>query len=194
MAKVKTPWHKTERGKAAMRAYQQTAGCKAAAAAYRLRPNVIKMRRERLKAYYQTPAYKAKIRKRSQSVAFKTYAAHYAKRVAAHAKYMLRQLRPPRRYQVYRSNALRRGISFRLSFRRFMAFWQQPCDYCGSPIASIGLDRINSALGYVAGNVRPCCPTCNRSKSDGTLQQYIDHCAKVTAHQQTLARQASQLA
>jgi hypothetical protein len=51
------------------------------------------------------------------------------------------------------------------------------CHYCGSapsntkrhknsiqPIAYSGIDRKDNAIGYVSGNVVPCCRVCNRAK------------------------------
>lgn len=41
------------------------------------------------------------------------------------------------------------------------------CHYCSGPLprAGSGVDRIDSALGYVPGNVVPCCTKCNRAKN-----------------------------
>ena len=42
------------------------------------------------------------------------------------------------------------------------------CTYCNLPLAKSGhaLDKIINTLGHRAFNVCPCCPTCNRIKSD----------------------------
>lgn len=101
---------------------------------------------------------------------------------------------PAAKYSQYKQNAKNRGHVFKLSFKAFMVYWQQPCSYCGDPIETVGIDQIEAGRGYTPGNTVPCCTPCNRGKLDYTKQQYIDHCAKVTAHQQSLAKQAGQLA
>lgn len=77
----------------------------------------------------------------------------------------------------YRLMARHRGLAFELSRDRFAALTSSPCHYCGAPPAQQyghrgrpaytynGIDRIDSSLGYVEGNVRPACGTCNRAKS-----------------------------
>lgn len=44
------------------------------------------------------------------------------------------------------------------------------CHYCQEQIltAGVGLDRKDNSLGYVVGNVVPCCATCNTEKG-GTI-------------------------
>lgn len=56
----------------------------------------------------------------------------------------------------------------------FEAFWDQPCHYCGDPIETIGLDRVDNAQGYVSGNVVACCAECNRMKVTLTTQEWFD--------------------
>jgi len=52
----------------------------------------------------------------------------------------------------------------------YMSLVSQPCHYCqyqlGSKSKSVGLDRLDSAKGYVLGNVVSCCRMCNVIKSD----------------------------
>jgi hypothetical protein len=70
------------------------------------------------------------------------------------------------------------------------------CYYCGcSPSNSYrnyskdkdvlkynGIDRINSELGYIEGNVRTCCINCNVAKSDLTELQFAEHTRKLYNH------------
>lgn len=66
---------------------------------------------------------------------------------------------------------------FTLTLDEFKDLTSQSCHYCGSsPNKTMmsksdnskylynGLDRINSKVGYVSGNVLPCCIVCNRMK------------------------------
>jgi hypothetical protein len=80
---------------------------------------------------------------------------------------------------MYRGEAKRRGIAFRLPFKLFCSYWQAPCWYCGYGIRTIGLDRIDSDKGYLPSNVRPCCSLCNRAKSDMSEVQFLALCANV---------------
>jgi len=99
------------------------------------------------------------------------------------AQWKKRYQTPPGKYIAYKSGARDRGIEFSLTKEEFTEFWQQPCFYCGGEIATIGLDRVDSAKGYEKGNVVPCCTTCNYMKLDHTLDEFIEHCLKVVEYQ-----------
>jgi hypothetical protein len=90
-------------------------------------------------------------------------------------------LKPYRREQSIKGGAKARGLPYELTREQFMDLWQRPCFYCGDRVPSIGLDRIDSAKGYVPGNVVPCCATCNRMKSNMDFSEFLYHCAKITA-------------
>lgn len=42
-----------------------------------------------------------------------------------------------------------------------------------------GIDRIDNNEGYVEGNVRSCCKTCNRMKSSMTAEMFVSHANKI---------------
>lgn len=86
---------------------------------------------------------------------------------------------PGGRYQTYVNSARLRMVEWGLSLEQFVEFWQKPCYYCVSAIRTIGLDRIDNSQGYIAGNVRPCCKTCNRMKSDMEEGVFISMCVRV---------------
>lgn len=77
----------------------------------------------------------------------------------------------------YRLMARHRGFVFNLGRDRFAELTSSPCHYCGALPAQQyghrgrpaytynGIDRIDNGSGYVEGNVRPACGTCNRAKS-----------------------------
>jgi hypothetical protein len=81
--------------------------------------------------------------------------------------------KPTTRFKNYKNNAKRRCYSFDLSFDEFMKFWQQPCWYCGNEIKTIGIDRIDSKIGYIHGNIISCCISCNWAKNTMTLKEFL---------------------
>lgn len=97
-----------------------------------------------------------------------------------------------------------------LSFEMFLKLSQQDCYYCGEkPSNTInyfkilrdngdkvsdygiengdfvynGVDKKIYDLGYVEGNIVPCCWKCNKMKQRLTDQEFIDQCKNVTNHQ-----------
>lgn len=86
-------------------------------------------------------------------------------------------------YSAYRSGARDRALPWELTKEQFRSITSKNCFYCGSPpgqtvfarsrrdrckyngdYSYTGLDRIDSSLGYIIGNVCPCCKKCNRAK------------------------------
>jgi hypothetical protein len=94
-----------------------------------------------------------------------------------------RNTTPRGRYVTYKNGAKARNISFDLSFDQFMEFWQADCSYCGRPIPTIGLDRIDSSKGYELDNVVSCCARCNRMKMDSTTEDWYSDMLAVLKHQ-----------
>lgn len=84
-----------------------------------------------------------------------------------------------RKFTVYKSEAKRREIPFDILMEDFKIFWQVPCYYCGDPIDTIGIDRINSNLGYTKDNIRPCCTFCNYAKKDNIESYFEDKILKI---------------
>ncbi len=78
-----------------------------------------------------------------------------------------------------KARAKRCGHKFILTFKQFMNFWQQPCSYCGSPIKTIGLDRVNTKKGYISNNIVSCCAMCNRMKLDHTVNAFMKQCENI---------------
>ena len=70
---------------------------------------------------------------------------------------------PEQRYARLRISARKRGLALDLDLEAWIKAVKRPCHYCGGPLSPTGsgLDRIDNALGYVAGNVLPACGTCN---------------------------------
>lgn len=91
--------------------------------------------------------------------------------------------KPESRYKKYKRSAEERGFKWLLTRDQFMKHWQKPCVHCGSPIETIGLDRIDSSKPYEDGNVEPCCPKCNQMKSDWTSIDWYLHMEKIRKNQ-----------
>jgi len=102
------------------------------------------------------------------------------KRCYGEKQRIVRLTKPYQRRSQIRGNAIKRGIEWNLTKGQFIAFWKQPCGYCGGAIASIGLDRIDNSRGYEIGNIVSCCGLCNRMKSDMSRDEFLDHCATIT--------------
>jgi hypothetical protein len=86
---------------------------------------------------------------------------------------------PDGKYREYKGGATKRNYEWALSKEAFMTYWQKPCDYCGDPIETVGIDRIDNSAGYTADNTIPCCYICNRAKDTMTREDYMAHCRKV---------------
>lgn len=94
-------------------------------------------------------------------------------------------------FSSYKHKALLRGFEFSLTRDEFKELTTKNCAYCqrppsqerrthtGVPYLYTGVDRIDSARGYVVGNVAPCCLYCNRSKSDMPLDEWRKHITMV---------------
>lgn len=82
----------------------------------------------------------------------------------------------------YIHGAKHRGILFELTHVEFFSFWQKPCSYCNSEIKTIGLDRINSTLGYSMNNVVSCCFRCNEMKNNSTVEQWVADMKNILKH------------
>jgi len=107
-------------------------------------------------------------------------------------------------FGLYKKRCLRAGSEreFSLSEERFISLTKSPCAICGSLPATVyrqshlgrdsyrcvynGIDRIDNAVGYVEGNVRPCCIMCNKAKHawpEEQFQEWLDHVVKFRTQQ-----------
>lgn len=92
-----------------------------------------------------------------------------------------------------KNSARVREIPFGLEFQETIALITSNCFYCGSEprereiwleggrriVKAHGVDRIDSSVGYYQGNVVSCCMTCNRMKSDLSIQEFLVHVEKL---------------
>jgi hypothetical protein len=89
--------------------------------------------------------------------------------------------KPSRREASFKSGAQRRGLPYNLTHEQFMSLWQQPCHYCGEPIDTIGIDRVDNTAGYMVDNVVPCCRICNSMKSHMNLLDFLVQCNRISS-------------
>ena len=105
--------------------------------------------------------------------------AHKPRKPATHAE---RMRKPGYRWLQFEKQARQRGVPLRLSRAAHAALIQQACLYCATPPSShqrIGIDRINSALPYEAGNCVPCCASCNYMKNDQPLRTFLRRAKRI---------------
>lgn len=101
-------------------------------------------------------------------------------------------------YKKYLNEALRRNLTFDLSYEEFKNLVTSNCYYCGdSPqysknltkyynkskdrgsIYFNGVDRKNSLIGYTTDNCVSCCSVCNRMKNNFTEDLFKDKIVKI---------------
>ena len=89
-------------------------------------------------------------------------------------------------YLYYKNNSKKKNRKFLLSKDDFKYLTQGHCYYCGIESKQIikettgygeyiynGIDRVDSSVGYVLGNVMPCCSVCNIAKHDMGEQEFL---------------------
>lgn len=89
-------------------------------------------------------------------------------------------------YNTFKTNSKKRDIEIDITFDEWKKIGVKDCFYCGSKPSNVryskhnsgdyvynGIDRIDNTLGYTLENSVPCCFTCNHSKSDMTLDQFL---------------------
>jgi len=80
------------------------------------------------------------------------------------------------RFRALKYRAKKHGVECALSMEQFIKLQAENCYYCNKP-RNVGepqatwLDQIRPSNGYTLGNVRPCCGSCNRIKSN-TLNEF----------------------
>lgn len=97
----------------------------------------------------------------------------------------------------YKKSAERRSIDFELSTSEFISLTQGTCAYCGAPPSNLrrsrrkngketftfnGVDRVNNSEGYSLSNCVACCKTCNRIKSNLSVNDMYLHIEAILMH------------
>jgi len=94
-------------------------------------------------------------------------------------------------YREYVKKAKERKIEFSLSLEELAPLFKSKCYYCGSAPTNKrtrdtgitafyqGIDRVNNTLGYISGNIVPCCKYCNSFKSDRSQEEFLKHVEQI---------------
>lgn len=94
-------------------------------------------------------------------------------------------------YREYVKKAKSREINFELSIEEASELFKSNCYYCGAKPSNLrkrdtgievfyqGIDRTDNSLGYVQGNVVPCCKYCNFAKFDRSHDQFLEHVSTI---------------
>lgn len=102
-------------------------------------------------------------------------------------------------FSKYRNRAKKINAPFSITIDTFASLIFQKCYICGqSPRNKLrqmsgkgvaygvliynGVDRIDNSLGYIDGNVMPCCAKCNSMKSKMSHDDFKKHIKKIAKH------------
>jgi len=98
-------------------------------------------------------------------------------------------------YSYYKYNAKKRNLEFKLSKEYFKKLVNLNCYYCGAEPNNIiksdcdngdyvynGIDRANNFLGYIDGNVVPCCIVCNIAKHTMGKDEFFNWIDRIYNH------------
>ncbi len=106
-------------------------------------------------------------------------------------------------FKSYKRGARKRGLTFAISFNRFLKITKQRCSYCGiTPVSKYrnsnanplyyyiynGIDRMDSEVGYISGNITPCCSLCNSFKGTYSVELFLEHCGRIWGFQKKSRR------
>ena len=88
-------------------------------------------------------------------------------------------------YSSYKSRSDKKELQFKMSKCVFDILTNRHCYMCGKKTTKThqnGLDRIDSAIGYIESNVYTCCGNCNYMKNNYTYKEFIDKCLLIYNH------------
>ncbi len=93
------------------------------------------------------------------------------------AKILKRAESPVNRFSCYKTNARKKNIELEISLIEFTKITNNKCYYCNQYNKNknyCGIDRIDSNVGYINGNLLPCCSVCNQMKSDFNQKDFLN--------------------
>lgn len=88
-------------------------------------------------------------------------------------------------FEIYKKSAKSRNLEFTLRIEEFTQLAKSNCYYCDSRPRQYadsvrnGVDRLDSKLGYVNGNVITCCSVCNKMKGTLSHDTFLDKIKKI---------------
>lgn len=89
----------------------------------------------------------------------------------------------------YRANAKTKKRAFELTKEAYDELANLPCVYCHRDITETntsGIDRIDNDLGYVPGNMQPCCSECNVMRGALTVEAFLEKVSRIAARAELL--------
>lgn len=86
---------------------------------------------------------------------------------------------PTQRLRFYEWSSKKRGLEFNISLGQFESLTSGACFYCGGVEERLGLDRVDSSIGYIIDNVVGCCRRCNVAKNDMPQADFISMCKRI---------------
>lgn len=90
-------------------------------------------------------------------------------------------------YQQYKKQAVVGEREFDITYEYFKIITKEKCHYCGIDPIGIratkagngsyifnGIDRVDNAIGYIEGNIVPCCKMCNYGKKAYSKNDFLN--------------------
>lgn len=105
--------------------------------------------------------------------------------------------------QAYNHNirlrSKKNNISYDLTIKEFSEITSKNCYYCNvkpkiyslskrrkyrnnEPLSVNGIDRVDNTKGYTKSNCVPCCESCNKMKTDSTLEEFLNKIKIIYKH------------
>ena len=95
----------------------------------------------------------------------------------------------PGGYPQYKRGAKKRKYDFEMTKEQYLDLIDSPCIYCRRAITDTnksGIDRRDSAKGYIEGNMDACCGECNYMKGSSTLDDFQEMVMRVASNAYTV--------
>lgn len=87
------------------------------------------------------------------------------------------------RYYILKHNAKKRGIEVKITQEQHdILIEDRACYYCDADFSKqqgAGLNRVDNSKGYIMGNLKPCCGTCNSIMNNFGKEELISRLYKI---------------
>ncbi len=84
----------------------------------------------------------------------------------------------PKTMRHYTAKSKKKDREMAMTLEMFEALQEQSCYLCGRAGPG-GVDRFDNDIGYVEGNLRPCCSVCNYAKLTSKKDEFVLHCERI---------------
>jgi hypothetical protein len=104
----------------------------------------------------------------------------------------------------YKRHARDRGIDWLLERDFVDAIIRKRCYYCGVTAGNLkktkndkvgfahnGIDRVDSSMPYIEGNVVPCCGVCNKAKGTRSKEEFLSWAKKIAEFSNQEAKEST---